>query len=135
MNPKLKKALQYIITAAIGIVLAIIIMFARYQIHTAPDVKTAMQALSDSFFVPGVCIAGVGLLIFASNGGVFDMLAYAVRWFFVRFKRDINARKYKDYYEYREAKKEEKRSFAFMLIVGLAFIALAGIFIIVYYNV
>lgn len=128
----MKKALPYLVTAATGAVIAILIMFARYQIHAAPDAMTAMQALADSFLVSGVCIAGVGLLIFASNGGVFDMLAYAVRWFFVRFKKDINARKYKDYYEYRQAKRQQKRSFAFMLIVGFAYLALSVIFLIVW---
>jgi len=128
----MKKALPYLITAATGAAAAIVIMFARYNIHTAPDAAFAMQALADSFFVPGACIAGVGLLVFASNGGVFDMLSYAVRWLFVRLRKDMNARKYKDYYEYRQAKKQQKRSFAFMLIVGIAFVALSVIFIIVW---
>ncbi len=94
-----------------------------------------MQILSDAFFVPGVLLAGVGLIIFASNGGAFDMLGFAVLLFFNLFRKDVNKRKYKDFYEYRQAKKDKKRSMAFMLITGLIFIAIAVIFIIVYANV
>lgn len=131
----MKKILPYIITAAVGAVIAIIIMFARYNIHTAPDAVTVMHILHNAFFVPGVCLAGIGLIVFASNGGAFDMLGYAVRMFFDLFKRDLSKRKYKDFYEYRQAKKGKKRSVAFMLIVGLVFIAISVIFLIIYYKV
>ena len=130
----LKKVLPYIITAVIGIIITVTIICCK-QIWEQTSTRSVMQILSDSFFVPGVCLAGVGLLIFASNGGVFDMLSYAVLLFFNLFRKDVTKRKYKDYYEYRQAKKDKKRSFAFMLIVGVVFIAIAGIFLIVYYQV
>ena len=73
-------------------------------------------------------------MIFASNGGAFDMLSYAFIRFFDLFRRDVRNKKYKDFYEYREAKKDKKRGMAFMLIVGVIFIALAGIMLIAYYQ-
>jgi len=133
----MKKALPYLITAAIGAAFAILIMFAKH-IHTLPptaeNAREIMHILCDSFFVPGVILAGVGLIIFASNGGVFDMLAFATIKFFDLFKKDAKG-KYKDYYDYREAKKDRKTKMSFMLIVGLAYIAVSVIFLIVYYNV
>ena len=134
MNDFLKKALPYIISGIVGIAVFITVICVK-QIWNAENAKVVMQVLSDGCFVPGVLLAGVGLIIFASNGGAFDMLAYAVIRFFDLFRRDVRNKKYKDYYEYREAKKEKKRSMGFMLIVGAIFIALAVIFLIVYYQV
>lgn len=133
MKEFLKKALPYIISAVIGIVIFIVIICAK-GIWKYDEEREVLRILSDAFFVPGVCLAGMGLLIFASNGGAFDMLSYAVIRFFDLFKRDVRNKKYKDFYEYREAKKDKKRGMAFMLIVGLVFIALAAIMLIAYYQ-
>lgn len=130
----MKKALPYLITTAVGGIITIAIVFSK-GIVSQTDVTVVMQILSDAFFVPGIILSGVGLLVFASNGGVFDMLAYATIMFFSLFKKNPRNRKYKDFYEYRQAKKEKKRGFAFMLIVGLAFIAVSVIFVICYYKV
>lgn len=129
-----KRILPYLITALISAIITVIIICAK-QVWAAESTKITMQILSDAFFVSGVILAGVGLIIFASNGGAFDMLGFAVILFFNLFRKDVNKRKYKDFYEYREAKKDRKHRMAFMLIVGLIFIAIAVIFLIVYSNV
>lgn len=126
-----KKSLPYIISALAGIAVFIIIICVK-KIWNADGTYVVMQILSDGFFVPGVFLAGAGLIIFASNGGAFDMLAYAIIRLFDLFKKDVRNKKYKDYYEYREARKGKKRGLAFMLIVGCVFIILAVIFLIVY---
>lgn len=131
MRDFFKKALPYIITSIIGVIVFIIIICVR-KIWDAETTHSIMRTLSDACFVPGVLLAGVGLIIFASNGGAFDMLSFAVIRIFDLFRRDCKNRKYKDYYEYREAKKEKKRGMAFMLLVGAVFIVLAVIFLIVY---
>lgn len=128
-----KKVLPYLITAVVGAAAAVLIICLK-SVWALP-VREKMGVLSDAFFVPGIVLAGVGLLIFASNGGVFDMLAYSVIMLFNLFKRDLSKRRYKDYYEYRCAKKDRKRDTAFILIVGAAYIVLAAIFLIAYYNV
>lgn len=129
-----KKILPYLITAVSGIIITVIIICANHiWEHTVTT--EVMQILSDAFLIPGAIIGGVGLLVFASNGGAYDMLGYAMLMFFNLFRRDVNKRKYKDFYEYRQSKKDRKHGFAFMLIVGLAFIVIAVIFLILYYNV
>lgn len=133
MKEFFKRALPYVITSIIGIVIFIIIICSK-KIWNEAEKYAVMQILSDACFVPGVMLAGVGLIIFASNGGAFDMLSYAVIRFFDLFRRDVRNKKYKDFYEYREAKKDKKRGMAFMLIVGAVFIVLAVIFLIVYYQ-
>lgn len=126
-----KRILPYLITFLVGAAISVAIICGK-QVWTAESGKVVMQILSDAFFVPGVLLAGVGLIIFASNGGAFDMLGFAVLLFFNLFRRDVNKRKYKDFYEYRESKKDRKTSMAFMLIVGVVFIAVAVIFLIIY---
>lgn len=133
MKSFLKKAVPYVVSAVVGMVVFTIIVCTK-KIWNYDDGKQVLRILSDAFFVPGVILAGVGLLIFASNGGAFDMLSYAFIRFFDLFRRDVRNKKYKDFYEYREAKKDKKRGTAFMLIVGVIFIALAGIMLIAYYQ-
>lgn len=129
----MKRALPYIITAVVGALIVVAVICGQ-QIWAAESTRIAMQILSDAFFVSGVVLAGVGLLIFCSNGGVFYMLSYAVIRFFDLFKRGVKG-KYKDFYDYTESKKDKKRSFGFMLIVGLVYLAVAVAFLIAYNNV
>ena len=133
MKSFLKKAVPYVVSAVVGMVVFTIIVCTK-KIWNYDDGKQVLRILSDAFFVPGVILAGVGLLIFASNGGAFDMLSYAFIRFCDLFRRDVRNKKYKAFYEYREAKKDKKRGMAFMLIVGVIFIALAGIMLIAYYQ-
>lgn len=130
----MKRVLPYLITTLVGAAIVVTIILAQ-RIWTAESTTELMRRLSDAFFVAGVVIGGVGLLVFASNGGVFYMLSFGFIRLFDLFRRNINDRKYKDFYEYKESKKDKKRGFGFMLVVGLAFIAIAGAFLAAYYNV
>ncbi len=63
------------------------------------------------------------------------MLGYAVRLFFDLFRRDVTKRKYRDFYEYKEAKKDKQRSsILFLLIIGCALIVISVVFLILYYH-
>ena len=109
MKDFLKKAAPYLISSAVGIIIFIIIICTK-KVWDADGVADTMRILSDAFFVPGVLLAGFGLIIVATNGGVFDMLVYSVIRVFDLLKRDPRNTKYKDLYEYREARKGRKRS-------------------------
>ncbi len=133
VREKMKTVYKYLITAAFGAVLAFIVLLIKDVFHLLQTVDV-MKALCDGFFVSGVLIACFGGLVFASNGGVFDMITYGVKNLFWLFKKNPADRKYKDFYEYREAMKEKKRSYGYMVIVGLAYIAVSLIFLALYYN-
>lgn len=130
---QMKTVYKYLITAAAGIVLTFVVLLAKDIFHLSETVDI-MKALCDGFFVSGILIACFGALIFASNGGVFDMLAYGVKNLFYLFKKNIKDRKYKDFYEYRTAQKEKKRSFGYLVIVGVALIAVSLVFLALYYK-
>ena len=129
----MKTVYKYLITAAFGAVLAFIVLLRKDVFHLSQAVDV-MKALCGGFFVSGVLIACFGGLVFASNGGVFDMITYGVKNLFWLFKKNPADRKYKDFYEYRDAMKEKKRSYGYMVIVGLAYIAVSLIFLALYYN-
>ena len=122
--------LKYTFAVLAGAAIALAVMASRGIFQEERTVQI-MGILSDGFFAAGVILSCVGLIIFVGNGGVFDMLAYSVLLFFSLFRRNLE-RKYKDFYEYREAKKGRKRSLAFLLIVGLCYVALAALFLILY---
>ena len=129
----MKTVYKYLITAAFGAVLAFIVLLIKDVFHLSQTVDV-MKALCDGFFVSGVVLVCVGGLVFVSNGGVFDMLAYGIRTFFESFKKNVTDRKYRTYYDYKESKKDRKTSFSFLVIVGVVFIAVSMIFLVFYYK-
>ncbi|MGN1039806.1 MAG: DUF3899 domain-containing protein [Candidatus Fimimonas sp.] len=130
----MKKIWKYLITALVGLVVALLILFYKDTFNKTA-VLPVLADLSDAFFVPGVLLLGVGTLLFASNGGAFDMLAFGIMKLFDLFKRDLTKVKYRTFYDYRQAQKEKKRSFSYLLIVGAAMVVVAAVFLIVHYNV
>lgn len=128
----MKKYLKYIITSAIGLIIAFIIIISK-NIFEKETLQDVMHVLTDAFFVPGIIISGFGLLVVCSNGGTFDMLRYGIIKFFSLFKKNFNNEKYKTFYEYRMVKSENPRPFWYLIIVGVSFIIISMIFLVIYY--
>lgn len=126
----MKKVLKYLIPFLLCAVVVILILVSRGSFSSSG--QSLMRDLCDAFFVPGVVMTCFGLLVFATNGGAFDMLAFGVRKLFDLFKRDLTKVKYRTFYDYREAQKENKRSFGNFIFVGLGFVLVAIAFFLVY---
>ncbi len=126
MKPNAKR---YLISIGVGLMLAFVIMVSM-GIFTETQMNRVLIILSDAFFVSGMCLTCVGALVFATNEGVFRMLSYSISLFFRIRTQDGKKKKYKDYYEYKTAKEEKKGSFAYLLLVGIAFIGVACILLI-----
>ncbi len=121
MSPNGKR---YSISIAVGLLIACAVMLTR-NLFSQTDLNRILIILNDAFFISGMCLVCAGGLVFVSDRGIFSMLGYGISMFFTVRKRDVHDRKYKDYYEYKQAKDEEKHSCAYLLLVGLAFIAVA----------
>ena len=130
----MKTVYRYLITAGVGLLIVLLIVLMKNGFEEQ-DVEIAMQIWCDAFFVSGVFLTCGGLIVVASNGGVFDMLGYAVSLLWYTFKSSKVERKYKTFYDYREARKDRKRSVSFVLVVGLALIAVSVVFLILYETV
>ena len=130
----MKTVYRYLITTGVGMLIVLLIVLMKNG-FTETDVEIAMQIWCDAFFVSGVFLTCGGLIVVASNGGVFDMLGYAVSLLWYTFKSSKVERKYKTFYDYREARKDRKRSVSYVLIVGLAMPAISVVFLILYDTV
>ena len=130
----MKTVYRYLITAGVGLLIVLLVVLMKNGFEEQ-DVEIAMQIWCDAFFVSGVFLTCGGLIVVASNGGVFDMLGYAVSLLWYTFKSSKVERKYKTFYDYREARKDRKRSVSYVLIVGLALLAISVVFLILYDTV
>ncbi len=129
----MKKVLKYLIPVLICCTVVMVILASRGSFVKTG--KALIRDLCDAFTVPGALMFCFGLLVFATNGGTFDMLAFGVRKFFELFRKDLTKVKYRTFYDYRQAQKEKKRTFIHFIIVGSAFLLVAIVFLIVYYKI
>lgn len=125
--------LKYVITAVVLAVFVVLIGWLRGG-FTSTDPKRTVLLWCDAFTVPSALSIGFGLLVLASKGGAFDMLAYGMKSFFRLFKKDPIDRKYGGYYEYKQAQKEKKRTFWYLIIVGGAYMLVAIALLVAYYT-
>lgn len=128
----MKKVLKYLIPILICALVTVLILVERGAfVKSGQDL---MKDLSDAFFVPGIVMLCFGVLVFATNGGTFDMLAFGVIKMFDLFKKDLTKVKYRTFYDYRKAQNEKKRSFLHLIIIGAGFLIVGVVFLIVYYQ-
>ncbi len=128
----MKNIYKYLITMFIGLLLAFLVALSK-NIFDQTILKNIYHILSDAFFVSGVLITGIGLLVFVSDEGVFDGLSYAVIAFLNMFKSK-DTRRFNSLYEYKEYKHREKTRIRFLLISGLILLIIAVLFYILFAN-
>lgn len=125
----MKRYLRYLITAGIGLVFTLLIIILKDG-FSQKEVKDTYKIIADALFAPGILFVCFGLLVFSSNQGTFDMLSYGVKWLFNTFKKDMP--KMESFYDYTIAKHEKTKSFGYICIVGLFFVAISFIFAYLY---
>ena len=123
--------MPYVITFAVLTAATLLVAWAVGG-YTSTNTWVLLGSWGDAFAISGVFGLSAGVLVWASNGGAFDIFAYGGRAFIRRFKKDYKDHKYPTYYDYREAKKAKKRSFLYMIIIGAAFLLIGGVLLIVY---
>ena len=125
----MKKFYKYIITFGIGLLIALLVIIYR-DTFSQTDKKEIIRYICDGFFVSAICVGGLGLLVFVSNEGAFDMIAYGLSSFFSLFK--TKERKYNSYFDYKESKAKNKIESGFILYVGLLLLLITIILYFVY---
>ncbi len=119
----MKTLKKYAITLLIGFAVVALILWAK-DIFAQTEIAKVFHILSDAFFVAGVVITSAGLLVFSSNEGTFDMIAYGMSSFLDMFRKQ-SKKKYETFYDYRASRQEKKMGFSFLLLCGLLFLAVA----------
>ena len=128
----MKTAKKYLITLLSGLAVAALIAWSK-DLFSQPEPAMIFHILTDSFFVVGVVITSAGLLIFSSNEGTFDMLSYGVQAFADMFRKK-SQKKYETYYDFKEARAGKKIPFGFLLISGVAFLAVSFLMLYFYHQ-
>ena len=121
---------KYLITLLVGFVGVFCILWAK-DIFAQTEAVKIFHILCDAFFVVGVVITGVGLLVFSNNEGTFDMLVYGVSSFFDLFRK-VSKKKYPTFYDYRVSRQGKKIGFGFMLLCGIFFLVIAFMMFFIY---
>lgn len=120
--------LKYLIALAIGGVMVFLILLSRGLFGSEPlSYMDRLKAWSDAFFIPGALLTAFGCLLFASGQGAFDGVVYAVKsltWF---FSVKSVGKKRESYADFRERRHGKKKSFGYLIVIGICFIAVAGV--------
>ena len=127
--------LKYGISAAIALALAYVFISLRVDFENPGDTALVewYRIICDAFTIPGLTFLMVGCLVSLSNQGALDGIGYAAT---VAFRMLIGAgakmERYKEYLERRRANRLS--GYGFLYIVGAACMAIAGIFMILFYS-
>lgn len=121
---------KYLITLLVGFGAVALILWAKDIFHQTALVDV-FHVLTDAFFVVGTVMTCMGLLVFSSNEGSFDMLVYGVKSFVDLFRKN-SVKKYDSFYDYRESRADKKIKFGFLLICGLFFLAVSFVMYFLY---
>lgn len=115
---------KYLISFVIGLVMTGLLMVGRGAFSDGKTMAERMSVCSDACFFTGVMLAGIGLLVFVSGEGAFDMLAYAVKLGFTLLFRT----EHESYIDYKMRKAAKKTAYGFLLLTGIVFLLAAGLF-------
>lgn len=126
----MKKWLKVLIPLAVGLVIAVIMMFSS-GITSAQSVHDALRIVCDAFFVPGAMLLMYGGLRWTYNGGVMDGLGYSAKLMINRMRPHYEEHR-QSFAEYR-SKRESKAQPAFPLVAsGLILLAIAVVLYVIY---
>lgn len=126
---KSKIWLPYVVTFIIGAVMALGILLMDRAFSADLSTLDRIRFLSDAFFVPGVLIFCVGMMIFVSSKGSLDGLTYSLQF----FKREVFLRqKMETFADYKARKAEKKTPYRFLLLTGSVYLLLGLLFTVIY---
>lgn len=124
---------SYAACTAIGILIAGLVAISQGFDTSAPLAMNA-RWLSDGCFVAGMLMTGVGLLVWISTTGFFDMFSYGFHSLLVLFSPLRKPENHETFFDYKMAKDERRgKPLMALLIVGICFILLSMACLGVYY--
>ena len=125
-------AVQLVIAAGIALAVAL-----RQGFALDGHLFLNCRFLSDGFFVSTVIFLGLGMLLWISATGFFDIFSYGFKSLLVLFSPLKKASEHPHYYEYKcekDAKREGKPVTHTVLWAGLVCLALSLICLMLYYQ-
>lgn len=127
----LKEKLLLIHSIVAGLLSLVIFLLVFFLLNPQAMVY---QRLSDAFFFSGGITLGFATLFWIAHSGTFDVLAYGFSTFMKGLSPTHFEKRYNDFYDYQQQKKEKRKesyfSFYPYLILGSVLIVLAIVFMI-----
>ena len=119
------------VASVVGILLAV--AFILSSGFGEESLMNRYKILCDAFTIPGLLMLMFAVLISVSNEGALDGLSYVVKQGFRMLTfRGLGTEKYLDFVESRREKRV--RGYGFLYIVGAVFMAIALIFMALFYS-
>ena len=122
-----KKIIRIAAYFSAGLIVAFAVA-ATKGLFAAGEIPEIRKTASDGCFVASVCLIGFALLLFAGNGGAFDMLAYGVKSVFSVFLPEEKRKTRETFYEYSARRQAKKKPFALPLVTGCGYLVLSRLF-------
>ena len=125
-------AVQMVIAVALAVLAAVAQGF-----KLGGEMWLNCRYLSDGFFIGAVLFTGMGVLLWVSTTGFFDIFGYAMKSLLVLFSPLVKPGEHPHYYEYKcekDAKREGKPITHTVLVVGLICLAASLICLAMYYK-
>ena len=124
---------KYLVTVGVGALMAY--FYVAMRDFAGSSTMERYRMLCDAFTIPGIILLAVGALVALSNEGVFYGLTYALTYFVRTLFPFGGRREQEKYYDYVERKRENRTTgYGFLFIVGAAFMAIALVFLILFYS-
>ena len=134
MSEKMRKRiLKYGVTG--GLCALIVAVYCVVRDFSQLELVEKYRTLCDAFTVPGLLCLCVGVLIWASNDGLFYGLSYCMN---VAWRALIPGARYKTerYYDYVTRKKERRiPGYGFLFLCGGVCMAIALMFMALFYRI
>lgn len=126
---------NYLISSIIGVLISTYVIITSIKGYLDNGNQFSfdllMTSFADGFFVSGVLIGGIGLLVLISGEGIFDIMGYGVGIIIKGFTKRKDHEKYIDYKLRKEAERDGVK-ISFLAIVGGMFVLLAIICSMIY---
>lgn len=136
MSRGVKNLLKYGISTVVGLLMVAVYVFSRD--YGARDfwswtlVNKAL-VLCDGFTIPGVVFLCIGGLVWASSLGAMDGIGFALK-IAIKSLLPGGRKEHIRYYDYVQQRRENRpHGYGFLLLVGAAFMAVALLFMMIFY--
>lgn len=125
--------IKYALCFGVSSLIAFIIIWIKGFFTDSPSVN--LQILADAFFVSGLLVTLFAGMLFVSSEGALIGIGFVLRNVVLAFM-PMGRAKHEVYAKYRERKLSEakNRSYGYILVTGLLFLAVGVILTAIWYN-
>ena len=124
---------SYAVCVIVGLLITGLTAVSR-EFGPGQTISMNARILSDGCFVAGLLMTGVGLLVWISTTGFFDIFSYGFHSLLVLFSPLRKPENHETFFDYKTAKEERRgKPMAAIVIVGVGYILVSLLCLVLYY--